>query len=455
MIQSVAGTIAELSQRAVDAARHLPGGRAYAVLARPVDLPSDPLAHHANEPLGSRRLLWWQQAWMVASGSAESITADGPGRTLHLAEAAARIRARTVMASCASSAPPAPVLQVALAFEQRSPGPSHWGAHLPGAQLVLPQRLWWRRRSGEGWRIDAVCVHAESKRDEIAAAFDAPVDQGPLAPAQPWSGLSQRSFVDSVADTAALIDNGAFRKVVLARAADHQANQPIDVNQVLDRLHRTADAWTYIYSCDLDDGSQFIGATPEILFHVKDSTLHTVALAGSRPRSDDTMLDQQLGQELLASTKERKEHQLVVEHLARQLGPRCSELNVPGTPSLRKLDRLQHLETPISGTLHQADPFDLMNAIHPTPAVAGLPVDAATDYLQRIEGLHRGLYTGTIGYVSANAARMLVPLRGGIIRDQQARLFAGAGIVETSDPNAEFMETELKLGPMRHALDIK
>jgi len=455
MIRPAEDTALRLARRALAAARSLPHARAYAVLARAQDLPADPLAHHAAEPRGARSLLWWQSAWMLASGAAEAVSADGPGRALHLAEAAARLRTCTVVESCSEGCPPVPVLQLALGSEDRAPGPSHWGRALPGARLLLPQRLYWRRRSGTGWRIDAVAVHADDDVDAIVAGLQAPVAAPTLEAPAPWPELDAGDFRKLVGDTAALIGNGAFRKVVLARAEDHRLPRAPDPAEVLAGLHRSADEWTYVYAHDLPDGASFLGATPELLFHLKDDHIRTVALAGSRPRSDRPEQDQMLGEELMASTKERKEHQLVVEHLTHQLRPRCDSLTVPGTPSLRRLDRLQHLETAIAGRVHRADPFDLIDALHPTPAVAGLPVEAAGDYIRRVEGLHRGLYTGTIGYCSADAARMLVPLRGGILRGEYARLFAGAGIVETSDPDAEYRETDLKLGPMRRALGIE
>jgi salicylate biosynthesis isochorismate synthase len=392
---------------------------------------------------------------MLGAGASFSSAADGPGRSFHLAEAAARIGNACVSGGDSGNSPALPVVLLQLAFEQRTPGPGHWGDGLPGARLVLPRRAWWQRRSGQGYIIDTIAVSADDTLADLAERMlDEPVAQRPTTPAHPWPALCTTAYEQLVEEAVALIEHGAMRKVVLARACDHHLQRAPDIASVLAALHSTADAWTYSYAIDLDDDACFIGATPELLFHLDGASCHTVALAGSRPRGHDADHDEALAAELLASTKERKEHQLVVEHLVHQLRVRSSKLSVPQSPSLRRLARLQHLETQLSCRLRDPDPFDLMAALHPTPAVAGLPSEAAIDFIHRREGLHRGLYTGTVGYATPTSTRMVVPLRGGIVRGQEARLFAGAGIVDTSEPQAELAETELKLRPMQRALGL-
>ena len=144
----------------------------------------------------------------------------------------------------------------------------------------------------------------------------------------------------------------------------------------------------------------------------------------------------------------------MVDHLAVQLRHRCAPFTVPNTPKHRLVNRLIHLETMLSARLLQPDYLDVLNAIHPTPAVCGLPTTTAAHYLSRHEHLHRGLYAGAIGWMTPEACRFVVPLRGGILHSDgiRVRLFAGAGIVETSEPDAELAETDLKLGPMRSAI---
>jgi isochorismate synthase EntC len=192
-----------------------------------------------------------------------------------------------------------------------------------------------------------------------------------------------------------------------------------------------------------------------------------MALAGSSPRGADEAENRARCQALMDSTKERKEHGVVVEHLAAVLRPRCHPFTVPQSPRPRLLKNLIHLESLFEAELRQPDYLELLGALQPTPAVCGLPSATAAHYIQRHERLHRGLYTGAIGWTTPHACRFIVPLRCAILRGAgpvvegsgahptaapMARLFAGAGIIETSDPEAEFAETELKLEVMRQVL---
>jgi salicylate biosynthesis isochorismate synthase len=352
---------------------------------------------------------------------------------------------------------PLPIATLALAFEDRAPGPSAWGNELPGAEAILPRRLWWREAK-RAWVVDTIAVEPGTDASTVAHRLTRLVDEAVIAEDQgsgsTWRPLAERPFTDLVGDAVGLLRYGALRKVVLARAVDEKLPGRPESGHLVRRLREEADRQTTIYWQDLAGDTAFVGATPETLFDCDGNRLSTMALAGSRARGADRSDDRRLGNELQASTKERKEHNLVVEHIARVLEGRCHESDIPGHPQLRRLRRVQHLETPITALLADTDPFDLLSELHPTPAVCGLPTATAADYIRRHEGLHRGLYTGVLGWVGADQARFCVPLRGGLIGPDRARLFAGAGIVETSEPEAELAETELKLAPMRRALAL-
>jgi salicylate biosynthesis isochorismate synthase/menaquinone-specific isochorismate synthase len=187
----------------------------------------------------------------------------------------------------------------------------------------------------------------------------------------------------------------------------------------------------------------------------------TAALAGSAPRGRHPDEDRALGEALLASAKERSEHAYVVDALRGALADRCTSIDVPQAPRLRALFGIQHLETPIRGELlsdggHETDILGLVEALHPTPAVGGVPRPAAECWLRENEGLDRGWYAAPIGWLDlAGGGDFRVALRSGLIRNglaakgesgaSRARLFAGAGLVEGSDPEAELVETRIKL----------
>lgn len=408
---------------------------AYAALREEIILPADPLALFASLP-APRTLLWDGAAWLLGCGQATEVCADGPGRGSLLVAAQARIAALSTGR---------PVFFTAWSFEDASPGPGHWGHHLPGARLWLPQRAWQRLADGHGAMISATKVSATDDLAAVTARLAAPLTGQKLFRPSPWQALTGDYRVE-VEDAATLIRDGAFKKVVLARAIDEIIPAGTDVATVLARLRALVPDGT-VYAHDLDDGSIFIGVTPELLFAANGLHLETLALAGSAP-------DDQAGgmAGLMDSTKQRKEHGLVVEHLVQVLRGRCRPFAVPTAPLAQRRGGLLHLESRLSAELLAQDHLGLIAALHPTPAVCGLPSPAAAHYLARHEHLHRGLYAGVLGWLADDACRCVVPLRGGILRDGHARLFAGAGIVETSDADDELAETEWKLAVMRRAL---
>lgn len=434
--------------QARDLAAALPGGYAYAVHGRDEALPVDPLPLFAQHAGQQRTLIWHGDGWLLAVGTAQAVEASGPGRGFHLAESCSALRTRTVC-----DHPALPLFLVALGFEDRAGEPGHWGARPAAAELLLAKRLYWRRRDSRGVVADALRVDVQQPPDAMALLADPPAVDS--LPAAPWKDLHTGDYRDLVRGAIAQIELGGLRKIVCARAVDHRLDAPPDLTACLAHLHRHADERTYVYARDLDDGSCFVGATPELLFHANGEELTVLSLAGSCPRGSDAASDAGYAAALLGSTKERKEHQLVIEHIARQLRARADAVSIPATPTVRKLARMQHLETVLHCRIGELDPFDLLTALAPTPAVAGLPRESAVEWLRRHEGLHRGLYTGSLGLIAPGLARFVVPLRGGVLRGTDARLFAGAGIVETSEPEAELAETELKLRPMRQAIGVE
>jgi len=422
---------------------------AWAVTAWPCALPDDPLPAFAGHAGRGRCLLWHAGDWMLALGSAVEITAAGPGRHMAAAQESAAVRARCVLAM-APGAPAQPVLLTALAFAEEAAAPGVWGATLPPLRRWLPRRLLWRR-AGTGWCVAATAVRAGDDPGAVALRLLAEPEPVATRPRAAWPAI-QSDYAALVEDACELIRDGAMRKMVVARAVDAELPADLALDAALASLHRLSGLDSTLYAYDLDDGGCFIGATPELLFQTDGPRLTTLALAGSAARSGEAGADRAIAEALFASTKERKEHGLVVEHLVAVLRPRCEPFACPPAPGVRTLPRLFHLVTPISATLRHVDHAELLGALHPTPAVCGLPVSTAAHWLRRHEHLDRGLYAGALGWSDGDACRYVVPLRGGVVHGRRARLFAGAGIVETSQPESELAETELKLRLMRQAL---
>jgi isochorismate synthase len=193
----------------------------------------------------------------------------------------------------------------------------------------------------------------------------------------------------------------------------------------------------------------FVGATPERLLHKRGLSLTTEALAGTIAAEDERS-----GDRLQGSSKELEEHQYVVSSITRTLAPLCAECRVAAAPEIQRLKRLLHLRTPISARLHaDTHVLELLERLHPTPAVGGVPTEQAVEWIKNHEPFDRGWYAGAVGWFdAAGDGDFNVALRSGLLSGREARLFAGGGIVKDSVPHAEYEETNLKLAALLAAL---
>ncbi|MFF1546442.1 isochorismate synthase DhbC [Streptomyces sp. NPDC058291] len=237
-----------------------------------------------------------------------------------------------------------------------------------------------------------------------------------------------------------------FDKVVLARALDLTCGQAPDVCAMLQRLARR-DLGGYTFAVPTPAGGTLLGASPELLVSRRGAALVANPLAGSTPRSDDLAEDVRRAAALLESVKDLHEHAVVVDAMRTALAPYCTEIHVPERPSLAKTATMWHLSTTITGTL--ADPsvsaLELACAVHPTPAVCGAPTAHARRVIGELEPFDRGLYTGIVGWGDAEGdGEWVVTIRCAEASERGLRLFAGAGVVASSDPAAETAETGAK-----------
>ena len=198
----------------------------------------------------------------------------------------------------------------------------------------------------------------------------------------------------------------------------------------------------------------FFGSTPERLIKLKNGYIQTEALAGTIARGNNMEEDRILGETLLDSHKEREEHNLVRKQIIRKLEPIISNIQFPHSPQILKLKNVQHLQTPISGKLKNGEQIlDLVSRLHPTSAVAGTPTEKAMKIIGEMETHNRGWYSGPIGWIDEKGdGEFYVALRSALVKDEEAHVFAGGGIVSESHPEKEWEETELKLQPIISAL---
>ena len=338
----------------------------------------------------------------------------------------------------------APVAVGSIGFDARSRRYPH--------ELVIPRRAVHRPRPGRTWRIDAT--------DSAGSAGD-PSPFRRVAGRAPSAAFTQlravppaERYEEIVGDAVARIGRGALRKVVLARTIEVMADRALDPRLLAQRL-RSVDPDAYTFAVPTRDGA-LVGASPELLVSRRGPAVRSNPLAGSAARSGDPDEDRANAEALVGSAKDREEHAIVVEAVAETLGGFCAELRWDPEPVLHETPNVWHLSTRFRGVLHEPAPsaLELVAELHPTPAVAGTPRDAALATIAELEPFERGRYAGAVGWVDAEGdGEWAIALRCAELCGDRATLYAGAGIVAGSDPARELDETERKfrafLDPLR------
>lgn len=315
-----------------------------------------------------------------------------------------------------------PVAFAAIPFDPGSP-----------TSFVVPRVIVGRAADGTRWIThlddaddDLLAPEAEAAR---ARRFTVEAVQDP-----DW-------WMDSVRAATKRIADGAFDKVVLARELLVTADAPIARLGLLRRLRRT---FPGCFSFAIDS---MVGASPELLVSRAGEMVHAHPMAGTAPRGGDPTADARLAASLLASSKDRAEHQITIDMVWETLLPYCSYVDSEPEPSVVAVANVQHLASLVEGRLSQpaASVLELVSALHPTPAVSGWPRDPALAHIAAHEDLDRDRYAGAVGWVDgAGNGTWSVGIRSAILAGETARLFAGVGVVADSDPAAELAETDAK-----------
>jgi isochorismate synthase len=419
----------------------------------------------ACQRLAPGECFYWEQPTrqvaLVGAGTALSIVTEGSERFANAAMAWQWLREEAVIDYASTGAPGyGPTLVGGFGFDPLRARTDLW-RDFPDGLLVLPRLLFQQRdqqatltlscRVSPTDNLDnltnSLCAELTRLSPLLAGLSLLPVSEAAEAPGYSLSDIEPaEAWQELVAETVRAIGRETYSKVVLARSAGVVADeQPFSVVQTLQRLRQS-----YPSACvfALQRGSRaFVGATPERLVHARDGRLHTMALAGSAPRGANEEEDRQRGSELLASAKNRGEHEIVSAMIRDSLAPLCSHIWIADTPELLRLKNIQHLQTAIVGELQPGRTLlEALQALHPTPAVGGTPTEEALTYIREHEKLDRGWYAGPLGWVDLqDNGEFVVALRSALLESRRATLFAGCGIVKDSDPAAEYAESCLKL----------
>lgn len=252
-----------------------------------------------------------------------------------------------------------------------------------------------------------------------------------------------------------------LRKVVLSRSLLLNSTAPIDLPRLLARLRLDPSVTTF--STPLPSGADgnvrtLVGATPELLLSKSGHTVMSHPLAGSTPRRPSPSEDRAAAEALMRSDKDLREHAAVVESIADVLTPFCTSLDFAPLPALVSTATMWHLGTRITGRLRDdaVSSLELLDAVHPTPAVCGVPQPRAQSLITELEGFDRDYFTGAVGWCDARGdGRWMVTIRCAEVSGTRARLYAGAGIVIGSDPAGEGAETSAKFETMLRALSAQ
>ena len=414
------------------------------------------------DALPAPRTLWSapDDALVLGGGAAATLTASGPDRFTRVRTAAEELFNTGDVHAGTEAARPR--LFGGFAFHTGACATEPWTA-FPEARFVLPRvqvtvadnGTWLTVTDvGEGATSTAVEHRLE---DERARLIGGELDESP--PERPGIRAGRRTTTkadwrESVTAATDRIQAGALRKVVLAQAMEAQLSADLPRGATLARLAQTyPDCLRYGF--ETAGGNRiFFGATPERLVSLRGRTVETDALAGTTGRGETPAEDEWLADELLADSKNGHEHELVAETIREQLDPYAASI-ATGERRVRRLATVQHLHTPITAELAaDGHVLDLVEALHPTPAVGGLPPGRALETIRDTEPFDRGWYAAPVGWIdAAGNGTFAVAIRSAVASERLATLFAGVGVVADSEPDREWDEVQLKYRPILDELE--
>jgi salicylate biosynthesis isochorismate synthase/menaquinone-specific isochorismate synthase len=423
----------------------------------------DPCAAVFASRLASDRWFCWEQPdrefALAGLGVAHEASSRGAKRFAEVAEESLRVGGDAAVEEPRGLPAGAGAVWLGgFAFAPDGGSTSTWSSLAP-ASMVLPEISLCRSEGKAFLTVNAVVGPGEDVEwtgERLATRLaglrlKAPLpllDPHPTARAEIRSARSPREFEAAVEGATSRIAAGEMSKVVLAREVIVSAAAAHDSAAVFGAMREQFPA-CFCFCCGTPEAA-FIGASPELLVRRSGAGVSTVALAGSTRRSSDPSVDDHLGEQLLRSDKDRREQRIVAERIVRALRPHAIWVEAGSEPGIVKVANIQHLATPVIAQLaepHSA--IELAGILHPTPAVGGEPWPTAAGAIADLEGMDRGWYAAPVGWMDATEdGEFCVALRSALLRDREAHLFAGVGVVAGSDPAAELAETEVKLGAL-------
>jgi len=394
----------------------------------------------------------------VALGAAMSCSGSGHGRAQTIIERA-DLAFRDFQGVGLGAAAIEPRFFGGLSYASARKNESSWSSFLD-SEFALPRLLY--RASANRAAVTLFASKHEIRDPALRAQFVEAVQTMTQLVPQDRSRMSRESLlieqrIDTpdrtqwgrhVLDACRLFEEGQLEKAVLAREILLICNRQPDIQSILEQLLGRAEG--SVCFALRRASAIFLGATPERLVSRRGPQISTEALAGSAANSGE------LPEQLLSDTKNQLEHSLVVREIVARLQRLGADVSVPSAPQLRRFAGLSHLYTSLQARkLASPHVLTLADHLHPTPAVGGIPLERALEFIFAHEAFDRGRYAGPVGWFDGNGdGEFAVALRSGLLSGREVRLYAGAGLVQGSEPDAEWRETDLKFRSLLDALGL-
>jgi anthranilate synthase component 1 len=287
-------------------------------------------------------------------------------------------------------------------------------------------------------------------------------DAAAAAPREIDTSLGREQYVRAVEVAKDAIAAGEAIQVVLARRQSFGLPTDPATGHALDgialyRALRRVNPSPYLFFVRTPQ-FEVVGASPELLLQVEGDRLTTHPIAGTRPRGADAREDEILAEQLQRDPKERAEHVMLVDLGRNDLGrvARAGTVTVSKYMEVERYSHVLHLVSHVEGRLRpDRDALDALRAVFPAGTLSGAPKVRAMQLIAAAERERRGLYGGAVGYLGYDGnLDTAITIRSAVLRDGQAHVHTGAGIVAGSVPELEFEETEHKAAALRRAIEL-
>ncbi len=266
------------------------------------------------------------------------------------------------------------------------------------------------------------------------------------------SNITKDRFIQDVKKAKQHILDGDIFQIVLSQRFEID-NPPNAFNTY--RILRVSNPSPYMYYFKFN-GYEIVGSSPEKLVEVLENQVYIRPIAGTAKRGQDEKEDKLIENKLISDEKERAEHTMLVDLGRNDIGKVCKMGSVHVTDFMRveKYSKVMHLVSDVSGVLREdKSSLDALSAVLPAGTLSGAPKVRAMELIDEIEDVKRGLYGGTVGYISFHQEMdTCIAIRTILFKNNKAYIQAGAGIVADSEPNKEYEETENKARAMIHAI---